>query len=104
MPLNVEVHRDGKPRTDIVWDYRSLSMIYTAAMKEGDPNYEYQKNKTFGSLEGGQWVDFSMTPIYYMKSKAGLIKNGRQKLKKTHTFDTLTLEAGDEIRAWRSHK
>lgn len=103
MPLNIEVLRGGEARK-LSWDYFTLSCCYTAALKEGDPEFEYAEGKKFGELEEGQWVDFSMAPIYYLDSKAPLLKNGRQVLHRTHKFGELTLEAGDEIRAWRSYK
>lgn len=103
MPLNTQILRNDEP-LEVTWDYKTLSIMYTVAFIEGDPKYEYQEGKTFGSLEEGQWIDFSMCPIYYLKSKCGLVKNDRQVLKKRHVFDTLTLEPGDVLTAYRSHR
>lgn len=102
MPLNTQILRDGKP-LDVTWDYKTLSLMYTVAFKEGDPNYEYQDGKKFADLPDGAWIDFSWAPIYYLKSKCGLVKKGRQVLKNRHEFDTVTFEPGDVLTAYRSH-
>lgn len=115
MPLNTEVLRFNpklqrlEPRKDIVWDYFALSAMYTVAVKEGAPKTEYQDGKCFGDLKEGQWVDFSMAPIYYLDWPCKLIKKGEQIVKETHVFNAgteneLEFRAGDVLRAWRSHK
>lgn len=122
MPLNTEVLRDGKPRTDIAWDYFALSCMYTVAIKEGAPDHVglLRDEMTFGDLEEGQWIDFSMTPIYYLEVPGcKLIEKGSQKVKNRHVFnrnrteddegnpiepDLLIFEPGDVLQAWRSYK
>lgn len=110
MPLETQVLRNNKPRKDIVWDYHTLSCMYTAAIKETAPDYEYQDGKTFGELGDGEWVDFSMAPIYYLDiPKCPLVKRGEQTLLETHIFDkgegkSLIFLPGDTLTAWRSSK
>jgi hypothetical protein len=80
--------------------------MYTAALKEGDPELEFTEGKNFGGLPDGEWVDFSWVPIYYLKSKAPLIRYGKQTLLQRHVFDLgddkkFVLKPGDVLRAWR---
>lgn len=121
MPLEVEILRDGKPRI-LSWDYFTLSCMYTVAIKEGAPDHEglLSDGKTFGELEEGEWVDFSMVPIYYLDVPGcKLLEKGSQKVKNRHIFnrmrdsdedgnpvepDLLVFEPGDVLRAWRSYK
>lgn len=110
MPLITEILRNGETREDINWDYATLSCMYTVAVKEADPEQEYQPGKTYGNLEEGKYVDFSMTPIYYLDwPKVPLVSKGRQTVKKRHAFFEgteyeLIFEPGDVLRAWREHK
>lgn len=122
MPLETEVLRDGEAREDIGWDYFALSCMYTVAIKEGAPNHKglLKDDKTFGELEDGEWIDFSMTPIYYLEVPGcKLVTHGSQKVRNRHVFnrnaetdkdgnpiepDLLIFEPGDVLRAWRSHK
>lgn len=112
MPLVVEVKRGGEIRDDIVWDYFALSCMYTVAIKEGAPNHVglLKDNKTFGELEDGQYIDFSMTPIYYLDVPGcKLVETGTQKVKNHHEFHrgdgtVLAFAPGDILRAWREHK
>jgi hypothetical protein len=78
--------------------------MYTVAIKEGDPNYEYKPGKTFGELPEGEWIDFSMAPIYYLNTKCKLQEKGKQVVKNRHTFGELEFLPGDELHAWRSYK
>lgn len=116
MPLETAVLRDKEPRTDIYWDYFALSCMYTVAIKEGAPDYVGLLNddKTFGELGEGEWIDFSMAPIYYLDVPGcDLINRGRQTVKSRHVFnrhnetaepDLLIFEPGDVLTAYRSHK
>lgn len=113
MPLETEVRRNGE-MVSMEWDYFGLSAMYTAAVKEGAPEYEYEKGKTFGDLKDGQWVDFSMAPIYYLDINCDLVKKGSQVLKDRHRFQgrnadhevvrEVVLEPGDVLRARRVGK
>jgi hypothetical protein len=108
MPLETQVFRNNVPRKDIVWDFFTLSCMYTVAIKEAAPEYEYQEGKKFGDLEDGEWIDFSMAPIYYLDiPKCPLVKRGEQTLLETHTFDrgegkSLIFLPGDRLTAYRS--
>lgn len=104
MPLVVEILRKGKP-LKITWDYFALSCMYTAAVKEAAPDTEYQEGKTFGDLPEGKYVDFSMTPIYYLDWPVPLVKKGQQTLKRRHEFaeGKLVLLPGDVLKAWREY-
>lgn len=106
MPLNVEIIRNGKALE--VWNdpdsFRFVSYMYTAALKESCPDEEYRDGKVFGDLEGAQWVDFSLCPIYYLTYDAPLVARGEQTLLDMHEFEGLILEPGDILRAWRSHR
>lgn len=112
MPLEVEVLRDGEPR-QLSWDYFTLSCMYTVAIKEGAPNHKglLADDKTFGELKEGEWIDFSMVPIYYLDIPGcKLVEKGTQKVKRHHEFYdkdgnvVLEFEPGDVFRAWRSYK
>ena len=105
MPLVTEILRDGET-LEVRWDYYTLSCMYTAAVKEAAPFVEYQDGKTFGDLEEGKFVDFSMTPIYYLDWPVPLVKKGKQVLKREHVFKIssereIVLKPGDILKAWR---
>lgn len=109
MPLVISVTR-GFDQLSLFWDEFTLGCIYTAALIEGDPEFEYQPGKRIGSLPPGNWIDFSMSPIYYLATKAPLVKQGFQALKHDHSFHgepveghirTLELKAGDILRQHR---
>jgi hypothetical protein len=108
MPLNTEVHRNGK-LLKLNWDYTTLSCMMTAAFKEEFPEEEFAEGRTYGSLKEGQWVDFTYSPLYYIDPAPSVLSKGRQTLKNRHVFqiaedEELVFEAGDVLRAWRSHK
>ena len=108
MPLETQIFRNGKARKDIVWDYFTLSCMYTVAIKESAPEYEYQEGKSFGELNDGEWIDFSMAPIYYLDiPNCPLVARGEQTLLETHVFDrgegkSLIFLPGDTLSAYRS--
>lgn len=111
MPLELNVLREGESRQDIEWTWNTMSAIYTAAIKDSRPDWEYADGKTFGAIPEGSFVDFSMTPVYYLKiPRCGLVQKGEQTLKRTYSFTNndgetwLTLERGDVLTAWRSSK
>lgn len=107
MPLNTEITREGEPLVTR-WDGTTLSAMYTAAVQEAEPDREFSEGRTFGDLEDGQYVSFDMVPIYYLDWDVPLVKEGRQVLERSHTFDLWTdhppleLTAGDVLRAYRS--
>lgn len=121
MPLNTEIMRDGEARI-VPWDYFTLSCMYTVAIKEGAPNYEglLDSGRTFGELEDGEWIDFSMCYIYGLDIPGvRLLSHGIQTVKERHVFnrnrefdddgnpiepDLLIFEPGDVLHAYRSHK
>lgn len=115
MPLNTEVIREGETVKGIwKYGYFTLSCMYTAAIKDQAPDtafdsYEDGTEKTFGDLEEGKHVDFSLTPIYYLDIDCDLVRKGSQVLANSYSFrynDDFTLEfkAGDTLKAWRSSK
>ena len=113
MPLEVEVLRDGEPDNH-TWDYFTLSCMYTVAIKETAPDTPVDSSnpliKSFADLPEGAWIDFSMTPIYYLDiPECPLVTRGKQTLKKRHEFRydderTVVFEKGDVLHAWRSSK
>jgi len=110
MPLNVEVHRDGKP-VELNWDGQCLSFFLTTALKESDPELEYQDGKTFGSLTDGEWVDFGWNPIYYLNTKSPLWSVGELTLTGDHSYprnkdgsEPVEFKAGDKFIMYRSYK
>lgn len=114
MPLELQVLRNGEPRT-ISWGYFHLNCIYTTAIKEGAPDYKGliagDEEKTFGGLEDGQYIDFSMCYIYGLDIPGvDLIQRGRQIVKERHKYvdsfdgEVFVLEPGDVLTAWRSSK
>lgn len=110
MPLNVEVRRQGDT-LKLRWDHFALSAVFTAAFKEGMPEQKVNDDLTFGGLAPGQWVDFSLAPVYWMEG-IDLLDKGEQTLKMRHEFKSMrddeevkiTLLPGDVLKAWRSHK
>ena len=101
MPLVIKVVRNNEP-LKLTWDFQTLSAIYTACIREQDPEQEYAEGKTFGSIEEGHYVDFSMVPIYYLEMpKVPLVARGEQTLLSDHKFEWMELKAGDRINAWR---
>lgn len=106
MPLVTEIIRNGNVVTEgVVWDYPMLSIFLTTALKEDCPEEEYNKDKTYGDLPEGAWVDFSMSSIYYLDTKCNLWK-GSHTVKDTHTYfqDTdreFTFLPGDVLKMWR---
>ena len=117
MPLVTKIVRNGKThKPEGGWDDFSLSCFYTAAYVEAAPdriiNDMDEKKLTYGDLVDGQWVDFSMSPIYYMDG-CPLVEEGEQKLERAHFFRatyrdgterTLKFNKGDILKAWREHK
>jgi len=113
MPLETEIIRDGKPR-QVKWDYFTLSCMYTVAIKEAAPDTPIKRSDgtdaTFGDLAVGEWIDFSMEPIYYLNiPHCPLVTRGRQTVLFTHKFERpdgkkLIFRQGDVLRAWRTHK
>ncbi len=104
MPLEVQVIRNNEP-VSLDWHYETLSAIYTACIKEQNPDREYAPGKTFGSLETGQFIDFSMCPIYYLDMpKVPLVARGEQTLLESHVFEWMELMPGDRITARRVSK
>lgn len=103
MPLVVEIIREGlhvKPPWG--WTEQTLDVILTAALKEGDPDLEYKEGETFGNIPVGQYVNVSITGVYYIDTKAPLWKLGRQVLREDFVVADFALRAGDEIKMWRS--
>ena len=101
MPLVIKVTRNEQP-LKLTWDFNTLSAIYTACIKEQDPDQEYREGKTFGDIEAGHFVDFSMCPIYYLDMpKVPLVARGEQTLLHDHKYEWMELKAGDRITAWR---
>ena len=104
MPLEVQVLRNNEP-VSLEWHYQTLSAIYTACIKEQKPEMEYAAGKTFGSLEPGEFIDFSMIPIYYLDiPEVPLVARGEQTLLESHVYDWMTLMPGDRITARRVGK
>lgn len=112
MPLETQIMRAGVPRK-VTWDYFTLSCMYTVAIKEDAPETPIRRNDgteaTFGDLGEGEWIDFSMEPIYYLDIDCGLVKRGKQTVRFTHKFDRpdgnrLIFKPGDILTAWRSSK
>lgn len=112
MPLEIQVIRKGKP-VQLLWDDVTLSCVLSAALQESDPELEYQPGKRFGDLKADEWVDFRMSPIYYLDTKSPLWKKGTLTLNQAHSFFVLNpeptrkpivLQSGDRIEMWRSHK
>lgn len=121
MPLETQVlrrnvkflpeHERGWESVDHIWDYFTLSCMYTAAIKETAPDTPINGEvENFGELPEGAWVDFSLTPIYYLNiPECPLVSRGKQTLSRRHEFRynderTVVFEAGDILKAWRSSK
>jgi hypothetical protein len=108
MPLNTEITRNGKPADLGDWDYDLLSIMYTVATGEADPDRQINDDVTFGeAVEQGKFMNFEMVPIYYLDWPIPLIQLGKQTLKEDHTYRlsngrTIELKAGDVLRAYRS--
>jgi len=112
MPLNTQVLRKGKP-VHMSWDGLTLSCFLTTALKETDPEFEYQEGKTFGELPDGEWVNFGMSPIYYLATKSPLWHHGEITLTSDHHYEFVyddgekgeaDFKAGDKFIMYRSHK
>jgi hypothetical protein len=110
MPLNLEVLRKGERVRYRPFDYFVLNAVYTAAMKEADPDATVNDEYTWGTLPEGKVVDWSYLPIYYMGG-CPLLEEGRQVLKQGHRFvktdedgktRKVVFRKGDELHAWRS--
>jgi hypothetical protein len=88
MPLNTQVLRKGKNhKPESGWTYLGLSCFLTAAIIDADPDWEFQEGKAIGELEPGQFVDFSMAPIYYMEmDNVPLWQSKPQTLKRGYKF------------------
>jgi hypothetical protein len=117
MPLNIQVKRKGKPVRGLKWDYAMLSVCMTVVHIEQEPTREFNEGRTYADLKPGQFVDWSMAPIYYMESETDLFKKGAQTLKQDHSFDLtmempdgsiqprkVNLKKGDVISMYRSYK
>jgi hypothetical protein len=110
MPLNTQVKRGKKiVRIERGWDHATLSCFLTACIQEQYPDWEYQKGKAITALEShGKFVDFSMSPIYYMDMPVDIWKKGVQKLTRDHKFgpfadgSTVEFKKGDVLRMWRN--
>lgn len=110
MPLNTAVLRDGET-VKLKWSYFTLSCMLTAAMQEG-PNRNRRINQrdpkasiTWDDLDDGEWVDWSLAPIYFMDG-CPLLEKGEQVLKEDHTFDggaqgAVEFKSGDVLQARR---
>lgn len=92
MPLALRIEREGKT-VKTSWDYFVLSCLYTAAMKEASPETVINDEFTYGTLPEPRWVDWSLSPIYYMDG-CPLLEKGYQVLEQDHTFET-TYEDGE---------
>lgn len=110
MPLNTRIEREGETlKMDGGWTWFHLSAMLTAAFKEDSPDMEFNDDgETFGSLDPGYYVDFSIAPVYYLTG-ARVIERGCQTLREDHTFfgpngTVLELMAGDVLIAYRSSK
>jgi hypothetical protein len=106
LPLNTKwLRNDEIVKPEGGWTFHTLSAMMTVAFKEGAPELEVREGLKFGDLTEGQYVDFSMAPIYYMEG-CGLVEHGYQVVMNDHTFDIngqhLEFKAGDVLRAWRS--
>src|SRR5262245_13706655 len=106
MPLVTEWKRDGeRVKPPGGWDWTMLSAFMTAAFKEGSPEMEIKEGLTFDDLAIGEFVDFSMAPIYCMTGCA-LVEEGKQVLERDHEFrlggDRVAyFKAGDTLQCWR---
>ena len=107
MPLNTRWKRnDENISPPGGWDWPMLSAFMTVAFKEGSPTMEVREGLTFGEIDDGKYVDFSMAPIYYMKGCA-LIEHGYQVLTMNHRVElapdrVVEFKAGDVLRSWRT--
>jgi hypothetical protein len=115
VPLNIQVER-GKKLVQLYWDDLTLNCVLTAALKEGDPDLEYQEGRTFGNIEGGKFVNLVYTGIYYIDTKCPLWKQGEMTLGSEHRWEfgdpqddgdsdkyrLIELKPGDKIKMWRS--
>lgn len=112
MPLETMVERNGKThKPESGWTGLGLSLFLTVAIMDGHPTWEYQEGKMIGNMEAGQYVDFSMAPVYYMDIPVPLWKVGRQTLMHDYTFGpfededgvfTVYYKKGDVLSMWRS--
>lgn len=109
MPYVTEWKRHGVRVTPSGgWDHKMLSAFMTAAFKEGSPDMEIREGLTFDDLAIGEYVDFSMAPIYYMEG-CELVEKGQQILKRDHEFRldpdrTVYFKAGDVLTGYRDRK
>lgn len=110
MPLVTEITRNGEiHKPEGGWTEYVLCAMYTAALKESDPDLEFQAGGTLGEIPDGEVIDFIWSnPIYLLDSEqfnAPLVKRGEQTLLQTHVFDNgeqcVTFLPGDRLRAWR---
>jgi hypothetical protein len=117
MPLEVQVKRNRKP-IDLVWDDITLDILLSCALKESDPDLEYQEGKKFGDIEAPTYVRVSDSGVYYIDTKSPLWKQGRLVLKQEHRYEfgdaehsgnpdryrLIELKPGDVIEMRRSFK
>lgn len=114
MPLHVQVKRDGETlMVENGWSYFHLSCVFTAAIKDADPTQEFSDifhgdSQTFADIPDGQWLDFSMVPIYYLDMPTvPLVTSGEQTLTEDYKFEGpylgewFELKAGDILIAHR---
>jgi hypothetical protein len=96
MPLNTQVTRNGKiHKPESGWTGLGLSCFLTVAIKDALPQWEYREGKRIGDIEEGQFVDFTMSPVYYMDIDVPLWKKGTQTLMRDHTFGPFKDEDGE---------
>jgi hypothetical protein len=120
MPLDTQITRNGRTLA-LRWDYTMLSIMYTCAVAEAEPDREVREGLTFAECVAEEkYMDWSQMPIYYLSDsfkKVPLITKGRQTLKGDYTFRqhvpagpdgepeewrTVKLKAGDVLYASRS--
>lgn len=111
MPLVTEVTRDDET-VDHVWDYATLSAMFSVALAEACPDLVLAKSgQTMREVcDGGQFVDMSMFPLYYVDWDLPLLKEGRQVLNEDWSFGpsegdpeerVIEFKAGDVLHAHR---
>lgn len=121
MPLHVQIDREGET-VKCIWDWPMLSVALTACLTEACP--DILEDMTEGRYRRAdpvvlindkvyeQYVDLSMTPIYYVTWPVPVLQKGMQILKRDHKFyiasredenkRDVTLKKGDIVRAHRS--
>lgn len=117
MPLEINVKRNNKP-IKLIWDDITLDIILSCALKESDPDMEYQSGKRFGDIEAPTYVRVSDTGVYYIDTQSPLWKQGRWTFREAHRYEfgnpehagdpdryrLIELKPGDVVSMSRSYK